>query len=154
MPMLISAALAVLLLALPASAEDHRVLMLNAASEDSGHPNVFEPALLFIEPGDSVTFVPVDSSHNSASWRRMLPQGAEEWNGGIDEELTVTLTVPGVYGYICAPHYSMGMVGLIVVGDPSSNLQQARGARHRGTARTAFRELFARLDAELAAAAQ
>ena len=133
----------------PAWAENHQVLMLNAASDDAGHPNVFESAFLIIEPGDSVTFVPVDPGHNSASWRGMLPEGAEPWNGGIDEELTITFTVPGVYGYVCTPHYAMGMVGLIMVGNDPMNLEDARRARHQGHARGAFRDLFEQLEEEL-----
>ena len=31
----------------------------------------------------------------------------------------MTLTVPGVYDYFCAPHEVAGMVGRIVVGQPS-----------------------------------
>ena len=31
--------------------------------------------------------------------------------------LTVTFTVPGVYGVKCKPHYGMGMVALVVVGE-------------------------------------
>lgn len=50
----------------------------------------------------------------------------------------MTLTVEGVYGYICSPHYEMGMVGVIVVGDPSVNLEAARKVRQQGDAKSAF----------------
>ena len=36
--------------------------------------------------------------------------------------------VEGVYGYNCTPHAMLGMVGLVVVGDPSSNLDAAKKA--------------------------
>ena len=32
--------------------------------------------------------------------------------------LRKTIDKPGVYGFKCKPHYGMGMVGLIVVGEP------------------------------------
>ncbi|MEM9429334.1 MAG: pseudoazurin [Pseudomonadota bacterium] len=131
----------------PAAEGTHSVLMLNADCEDSNVLNVFTPSILRIAPGESVTFVPTDAGHNSASKRGMIPEGAEPWNGGIDEALTVTLTVPGLYGYLCLPHYEMGMVGLIVVGDDLSNLQAAKKARHPGDARKAFRALLAELEA-------
>ena len=120
--------------------------MLNAASDDANTPNVFEPAILHVEPGDSVTFLATDSGHNAASKRGMIPDGAEPWNGAIDEELTVTLTVPGIYGYICLPHYEMGMVGLIVVGNNLDNLKSAMKVRHPGNARKVFRELLNELE--------
>ncbi|MEM9319450.1 MAG: pseudoazurin [Pseudomonadota bacterium] len=130
-------------------AGQHVVLMLNAACGDDQTPNVFSPPILRVARGDTVTFVPTDSGHNTASRRGMIPEGAEEWNGGVDEEVTLEMTVPGVYGYVCTPHYEVGMVGLIVVGDDTSNLDEIRGVRQRGQARTAFRALFEELEAGL-----
>ncbi|MEM8813316.1 MAG: pseudoazurin [Pseudomonadota bacterium] len=131
----------------PADGTQHSILMLNAACGDSDTPNVFAPALLRIDVGDSVTFLATDAGHNSASKRGMIPDGAEAWNGGIDEELSVTFTVPGIYGHICVPHYEWGMVGLIVVGDTLSNLERAKKVRHPGSARKVFRALLAELEA-------
>lgn len=124
----------------------HSVLMLNAACGDAKSPNVFTPAILRIAVDDSATFIPTDSGHNAASKRGMIPEGAEPWNGGIDEELTVNFTVPGVYGYLCLPHYEMGMVGLIVVGEDLSNLAQVKKVRHPGAARKNFRMLLKQLE--------
>ena len=126
----------------------HSVLMLNADCNDANVVNVFNPAILHIEPGDSVQFLATDPSHNSASKRGMIPEGAEPWNGAVDEELTVTLTVPGIYGYLCLPHYEWGMVGLIVVGNDLSNLTAAKKVRHPGDARKNFRALFKQLEAD------
>lgn len=124
----------------------HAVMMLNADCNDTNVINVFEPAILYVAPGDSVTFLPTDAGHNTASKRGMIPDGAEAWNGAVDAELTVTLRVPGIYGYLCLPHYEVGMVGLIVVGNDLSNLQDAKKARHPGDARKAFRELLRQLE--------
>jgi pseudoazurin len=60
--------------------------------------------------------------------------------------VSVTFDVEGVYGVRCVPHYSMGMVALIVVGDPSVNLEAARQVRQTGRARQRMTELLARLD--------
>lgn len=125
----------------------HDVLMLNADCGDKNKLNVFTPAILRVGQGDSVTFVPTDKGHNSASKRGMIPEGATPWNGAVDEVLTVRFTVPGIYGYLCLPHYEMGMVGLIVVGGDVSNLAQVKKVRHAGSARKAFRTLLQELDA-------
>ena len=60
------------------TAEDgnHTVLMLNADCNDANVINVFEPAILHVEPGESVTFIPTDEGHNAASKRGMIPDGA------------------------------------------------------------------------------
>lgn len=125
----------------------HSVLMLNADCDDDNKVNVFTPAILHVEPGDSVQFLATDEGHNAASKKGMIPDGAEPWNGAIDEELTVTFTVPGVYGYICLPHYEWGMVGLIVVGNDYHNLKAVKKIRHPGDARGNFRALFKELEA-------
>lgn len=136
----------VMLLAAPAFATNHTVLMLNSDSSDAQHINVFEPAILHVDVGDTVTFIPADNGYNSASKRGMLPEGADSWNSPLDEEFTITYTVPGVYGYICVPHYEMGMVGLIVVGDDTSNLAQLKKVRQAGNARKAFKLLLDTLE--------
>lgn len=125
----------------------HSILMLNAGCGDPDTPNVFEPALLRINVGDTVTFLATDEGHNSASKRGMIPEGAEPWNGAVDEELTVEFKVPGIYGHICVPHYEWGMVGLIVVGDDLHNLAAVKKLRHPGTARKNFRALLKELEA-------
>ena len=61
---------------------------------------------------------------------------------------TVTFDKPGVYGIKCTPHYGMGMVALIVVGDPSSNLKAAEAVSQPGKAKHAFEELFKKVDGE------
>ena len=139
-------ALALFCLPSPSLAETHIVEMRNAAVGDPNTINVFTPPFLKIAVGDTVRFVVVDKSHNSASKKGMLPEGAEPWNGKIDEEIEITFTVEGTYGYICVPHYAMGMVGLILVGDYRSNFEEAHKVRQRGRAKKAFRELFAQVE--------
>ena len=132
--------------AVKTTSADHAVMMLNADCNDANIVNVFEPAILHVDAGDSIQFLATHPSHNSASKRGMIPEGAEPWNGAVDEELVVTLTVPGIYGYICLPHYDWGMVGLIVVGNDLSNLAQVKKVRHPGDARKNFRALLKQLE--------
>ncbi len=134
-------ALALTLAPFAASAEDFEVRMLNEGPE--GKTMVFDPALLKIAPGDTVTFVPADRGHNSSSMEAMIPAGAAGWDGAISEPVTVTFAVDGTYGYICEPHYGLGMVGLILVGDFERNFEAARSVRQRGQAARRFQELFA-----------
>ena len=151
MKRLLNVAIAALIGATPfaAAAEEFQILMLNAAPDDAQHTNVFTPNILRVQVGDTVTFIPSDDGHNTASKRGMLPDGADPWNSPMDEEFSITFTVEGVYGYVCLPHYEMGMVGLIVVGADLSNLEDAKDVRQLGDARGAFRTLFERLETDL-----
>ncbi|MEM7693088.1 MAG: pseudoazurin [Pseudomonadota bacterium] len=139
-------AVALLLAATPLAAEEHVIQMLNIDPNDPERQHVFDPPILRIAVGDTVTFKAIDRGHNTATKRGMVPDGAEGWNGAIDEEVTITFTVPGTYGYVCLPHLEMGMVGLILVGDYTSNFEAAKRVRQIGGARRAFRTLFAAIE--------
>ena len=45
---------------------------------------------------------------------------------------------------MCKPHYAMGMVGLIAVGDPTANLAEASQAKQPGKAKQVMADLLAR----------
>ncbi len=127
----------------PGHAADHQVKMLNSGEKGR---MVFEPDLIRAEVGDTVTFLPTDPGHNAASIDGMLPEGAESFRGGINKEVKVTISQEGVYGVKCTPHYGMGMVALIVAGEPV-NLDEARAVKQPGTAKAKFEELFSEYEA-------
>lgn len=129
------ALVAVLSLPIAAHAETHEVRMLNRGASGA---MVFEPAVIKIAKGDSVIFRASDRGHNAETIADMVPQGAAGFKGGINEEITVTFDTEGAYGYKCAPHYSMGMVGLIVVGEAPANLDALQSARIPPAARKHF----------------
>ena len=126
-------------------AAEHEVQMLNEGPE--GQRNWFEPAVVYAQPGDAIKFVATDRGHNSASV--VVPDGAEEWNGKLSQDILVTLEVPGLYAYKCTPHFGLGMVGLIAVGDPSINLDAVKSARYPGKARQVMVELLDEVQASM-----
>ncbi|NRP72734.1 Pseudoazurin [Ensifer psoraleae] len=128
----------------PALAADFEVHMLNKGKDGV---MVFEPASLKVAAGDTVTFVPTDKGHNVETIKGMLPDGAEALKSKVNENYKVTFTTPGVYGVKCTPHYGMGMVGVVQVGENPANLDAARGAKNPKKAQE-------RLDAAFAALAQ
>jgi len=79
----------------------------------------FNPDIVYIQPGDTVSWINM-TSHNTVSIEGLIPSGAEPWRGQIGENYKVTLTVEGIYGYVCEPHIGFGMMGVIVVGKPST----------------------------------
>lgn len=95
-------------------AETHQVKMLNRGAAGA---MVYEPDFLKIRPGDTVKFRATTSGHDAASIPEMTPAGATTFKGRINEEIEVTFTEKGFYGIKCLPHYAMGMIMLIQVGD-------------------------------------
>ncbi len=138
-----AAALAALLATGAAQAADHQVQMLNKGEKGT---MVFQPDLIIAQPGDTVTFVPTDKSHDAQSIKDMIPEGATPFKGKPNEQVTITVDKEGVYGIKCLPHYAMGMVALIVVGKPV-NLEQAKAVKQTGMAKKRFEALFAEVPA-------
>jgi pseudoazurin len=132
-------ALAMIISVSTASAETYEVRML---SRGASGPMVYEPAMLALAPGDSVRFIAAQRGHNAASISEMLPAGAKPFIGKIDEEITIRLDAPGIYGIKCSPHYAMGMVMLITVGDVEAQAQDIPQDLPR-RARTRFEAILA-----------
>lgn len=123
---LASAAALSLAMAFAAQAADHEIHMLNKGADGA---MVFEPGGLKVAPGDTVTFVPTDKSHNAESVKDLIPAGAEPFKGKMNETIKVTFTVPGAYVVKCAPHFGMGMTAVVVVGDAPANLDAVKTAK-------------------------
>ncbi|KOC28587.1 blue copper protein [Comamonas testosteroni] len=98
------------------AAETIEIKMLNRGPHGA---MVYEPEFVKIAPGDSVKFLATSSGHDAVSITGMAPAGATPFRGKTNQEITVTMTEPGLYGVKCQPHYAMGMVMLIQVGDSS-----------------------------------
>ena len=120
-----------LLLLLPwtAFAEEHRV---------TAQATKFDPLVVFIEPGDTVVWTNM-VGHNADAMKELIPEGAEVFNIPLGENGSVTLEKEGVYVYKCTPHYALGMVGAIVVGEPTnidSVVANATGMSKRAAIKT------------------
>lgn len=120
-------AAALTLAAAPASAKEIVVHMKNQGAAGA---MVFEPAFVKAQPGDTVRFLPSDPSHNAETIPTMLPAGVAPSKGQMNKEFVLPVKAPGLYGIKCMPHYSMGMVALVQVGNgPSANLSTARAVK-------------------------
>ncbi len=140
-PKLIAASLAVLLLVPAAHAENFDVLMLNKGAEGA---MVFEPAFVKAAVGDTITFISTDKGHNAEDIKGMLPEGVEAFKSKMGDDYVLTLTVEGLYGVKCTPHYSMGMVALIQAGAPV-NQEAVTAVVLKGKAKTRFEPLVAQI---------
>jgi pseudoazurin len=125
----------------PAAAAEIEIKMLNKGAD--GQAMVFEPAAVKANVGDVIIFVPVDKGHDAASIKELVPEGVAEAKGKMNETLKVTVDRQGAYVFKCTPHFGMGMVALVVVGDQPANLDAVKAGKMPKKARE-------RLDAELA----
>lgn len=128
------------LFALPALAADIEVHMLNKGEAGA---MVFEPAYIHAQPGDNIIFKPTDKGHNVESVKDMIPEGVEKFKSKINEDYTLAVTTEGAYLVKCTPHYAMGMVALIVVGDNPANLDAIVAAKKPKVVQTRLEKAIA-----------
>ncbi|WP_419181068.1 plastocyanin/azurin family copper-binding protein [Haloarcula rara] len=106
------------------------VAMLTA--DDGQH---FEPHVVRVNIGGTVTFVNESGSHSTAAYHpdndqpQLVPDGAQAWDSGLLSETGATFEhtfeTEGVYHYYCAPHEALGMIGSVIVGEPDAHGQPA-----------------------------
>lgn len=101
-----------------ALAETHEVEMLNRG--EGRDTMIFSPSALRIAVGDTVKFVAADRGHNAESITETWPDGVEPFAGKINEEVEYTFDQEGFYGVKCKPHFAMGMVMTIAVGEETA----------------------------------
>ncbi|KWV94462.1 plastocyanin/azurin family copper-binding protein [Erythrobacter sp. AP23] len=125
------------------------IQMLTRDPDGSGM-QVFKPRLITAQVGDTIRFVPTDPTHQSSSIAGMIPEGTRGWEGEINQPVEYVVPKPGIYGYQCVPHYSAGMIGLIIVEGEGmlDNLEAARAVSHPGLAGREFGEIFDEAEAQ------
>ena len=125
-----------------ASAGARTIEMLN--KDDAGNKMVYSEELTRVEVGETITWVPTSKGHN-VEWIAG-PAGAElpkkSKNG---KEVSMTFEVPGIYYYLCTPHKGMGMIGLVVVGNDTSNKDAIAKAKALGKSKKKLKALLGQL---------
>lgn len=106
-----------------------KVVEIVATTDESGAFVFFDPIGIKVEAGTTIRWVLGKSYHSvtayhpsNGNYELRIPEAAEPFHSGIlihpGATFEVTLTVPGVYDYLCIPHEAAGMVGRIIVDEP------------------------------------
>lgn len=83
---------------------------------------LYSPGVVRVAPGDTVNWVSTNSMHNVSFVAGGVPVGVPQFTSGFQTQISYKFSKPGIYFYKCGPHYSLGMVGVVVVGNDRSNL--------------------------------
>jgi pseudoazurin len=123
MKKLLSTVAVMVALSTPAFAADTTVEMLN--KRDDGAKMVYSQDITRIDVNDTITWVPTSKGHNVE-----FIAGPDGWDAPRksknNKEVAITFDTPGVYVYQCSPHKSMGMIGIVVVGDGDNDVSKAK----------------------------
>ena len=123
-------------------ADDITLEMLN--KRDDGAKMVYSEDIARVNVGDTITWVPTSKGHNVEMVAG--PAGVElPKKSKNNKEFAMTFETPGIYYYWCTPHKSMGMIGLVVVGDDVSNKDAIAKAKAMGKSKKKFKALLGEL---------
>jgi pseudoazurin len=123
----------------PVLAATTEVDMLNAKD---GQNFVFSPDFVKIAVGDTITFKAVNPGHNVGFVTGDVPDGVPPLNSPMSKDVDVTYTVPGIYVMRCIPHYGLGMVAVVEVGDNKSNLDAVSASAYPPLAKARLTPIF------------
>ena len=123
-------------------AADMSIDMLN--KDATGNKMVYSKEIAKVAVGDTITWLPASKGHNveiiAAPDGYDIPKKSK--NG---KEVSITFEVPGIYYYWCTPHKGMGMIGLVVVGDDTSNKDKIAKAKALGKSKKKLKKLLSEL---------
>ncbi len=121
-------------------AADVTIEMLNKDAE--GNRMVFSEEVVNVEVGDTVTWLPTSKGHNV---EMIASPNQMQLKSKNNKEVKITLDTPGIYYYWCTPHKGMGMIGLIIVGNDLSNMDDVASAKAIGKSKKKLKALLASL---------
>ena len=97
-----------------------------------------------IDVGQTITWTPDSKGHNVQFVS--VPEGVEKVKSKLSKEFSYTFEQEGVYLYVCTPHASMGMIGVVVVGESDVNLDEVLNYKFRGKSKKKFKKIAKSLE--------
>ena len=138
---LVVSVFAVVFVSSMAYSADMSIDMLNKLGKEK---MVYSVDVAEIDAGDTITWLPASKGHNV-----QFIAGPDGWDlpkkSKNNKEVAITFDTPGIYLYQCTPHASMGMIGLVIVGGDTSNLDAIAKAKVRGKSKKKLKKLLGEL---------
>ena len=129
---------------LSAKAEEKEPLIIEMLNKRGKEKMLYGQDVAKIDVGQTITWTPDSKGHNVQFVS--VPKGVEKVKSKLSKELSYTFEQEGVYLYVCTPHASMGMIGVVVVGDSDVNLDEVLGYKFRGKSKKKFKKIAKSLE--------
>ena len=110
---------------LSAKAEEKEPLIIEMLNKRGKDKMLYGQDVARVEVGQTVTWTPDSKGHNVQFVS--VPEGVEKVKSKLSKEFSYTFEQEGVYLYVCTPHATMGMIGVVVVGESDVNLDEVLG---------------------------
>ena len=129
---------------LSAKAEEKEPLIIEMLNKRGKEKMLYGQDVVKIEVGQTITWTPDSKGHNVQFVS--VPEGVEKVKSKLSKEFSYTFEQEGVYLYVCTPHATMGMIGVVVVGDSDVNLDEVLDYKFRGKSKKKFKKILKSLE--------
>ena len=129
---------------LSAKAEEKEPLVIEMLNKRGKEKMLYGQDVARVEVGQTVTWTPKSKGHNVQFVS--VPEGVEKVKSKLSKEFSYTFEQEGVYLYVCTPHASMGMIGMVIVGESDVNLDEALDYKFRGKSKKKFKKTVKSLE--------
>ena len=129
---------------LSAKAEEKEPLVIEMLNKRGKEKMLYGQDVARVEVGQTVTWTPKSKGHNVQFVS--VPEGVEKVKSKLSKEFSYTFEQEGVYLYVCTPHASMGMIGMVIVGESDVNLDEAKDHKFRGKSKKKFKKILKSLE--------
>ena len=129
---------------LSAKAEEKEALIIEMLNNRGKEKMLYGHDVVKIDVGQTITWTPDSKGHNVQFIS--VPDGVEKVKSKLSKEFSYTFEQEGVYLYVCTPHASMGMIGVVVVGESDVNLDEVLDYKFRGKSKKKFKKIVKLLE--------
>ena len=129
---------------LSAKAEEKEPLIIEMLNKRGKEKMLYGQDVVRVDVGQTITWTPDSKGHNVQFVS--VPEGVEKVKSKLSKEFSYTFEQEGVYLYVCTPHASMGMIGVVVVGESDVNLDEVLDYKFRGKSKKKFKKIVKSLE--------
>ena len=129
---------------LSAKAEEKEPLVIEMLNKRGKEKMLYGQDVARVEVGQTITWTPDSKGHNVQFVS--VPEGVEKVKSKLSKEFSYTFEQEGVYLYVCTPHASMGMIGMVIVGESDVNLDEVLDYKFRGKSKKKFKKIVKSLE--------
>ena len=129
---------------LSAKAEEKEPLIIEMLNKRGKDKMLYGQDVARVEVGQTITWTPDSKGHNVQFVS--VPEGVEKVKSKLSKEFSYTFEQEGVYLYVCTPHASMGMIGMVIVGESDVNLDEVLDYKFRGKSKKKFKKIIKSLE--------
>ena len=129
---------------LSAKAEEKEPLIIEMLNKRGKEKMLYGQDVARVEVGQTITWTPDSKGHNVQFVS--VTEGVEKVKSKLSKEFSYTFEQEGVYLYVCTPHASMGMIGMVIVGESDVNLDEVLDYKFRGKSKKKFKKIVKSLE--------